>query len=290
MSQESNRYRRGRWMAAALACAGIAKREVSASEGYGASATRLDLSRGHLVSDYDHIFFSCLSALVAFAAFLGFAQTFYLSSFLRLPAWKAFAAPPHPLAVEVHGVLMTSWVLLVVAQTSLVAAGRTDLHRRLGRLGGFLAFCVVVGGTAVVSQSLARRMPPGAAGLGAQADQVLRILAFGALVYFAYRRRRDPPAHKRLMMIATVALLPAAVVRWPIMTSHDFPLALGVCYALLMLIVGYDLLTARKIYPATLWGSAIMIVAYPPFDVVFTRNPAWFAVARSMQSVGALLR
>src|SRR5580698_10065909 len=94
-------------------------------------------------SDYDHIFFQALAALVVIVVFVGLAQTFYLSGVLQVPRWKAFAAPPHHWVVNVHGAIFSAWAVLLLAQTSLARTGRIDLHRRLG-LVGFALACLVV--------------------------------------------------------------------------------------------------------------------------------------------------
>ena len=53
---------------------------------------------------------------------VGFARTYYLKGF--------FGNPPLPgLLVHLHGLVMTSWVVLFVTQVSLVATGRTRTHR-----------------------------------------------------------------------------------------------------------------------------------------------------------------
>jgi hypothetical protein len=44
-------------------------------------------------------------------------------------------------------VFFAGWFLLLVAQPLLVAAGRVDVHRRLGLLGGGLAVAMVILGT-----------------------------------------------------------------------------------------------------------------------------------------------
>jgi hypothetical protein len=37
--------------------------------------------------------------------------------------------------IHLHGAVFSCWILLLVAQTSLVSAGRIDIHRRLGVAG-----------------------------------------------------------------------------------------------------------------------------------------------------------
>ena len=41
--------------------------------------------------------------------------------------------PTLPLGVIVHGSLFTLWMLVFVAQTQLVSAGRRDIHMKLGK-------------------------------------------------------------------------------------------------------------------------------------------------------------
>jgi hypothetical protein len=61
----------------------------------------------------------------------------------RLLLAGGFNANPLPPLLHIHGAVFSSWMLLLIVQTSLVAAGRVDLHRRLGLLGFFLA-CLLV--------------------------------------------------------------------------------------------------------------------------------------------------
>jgi hypothetical protein len=230
-----------------------------------------------------------MAALILAAVFLGFAQTFYLRGILTIPHWKAFAAPPLPLIVQIHGAIFSSWILLLITQTSLVAAHRVELHRRLGRLGFFLACLLVLAGVAVVCEDLARHVAPGNPRIEGVATQALRAASFALLVYFGYRNRHNPSAHKRLMLIATINLLPAAVVRWPVLTAGNFPLALAFCCALLGLVVCYDALSTRTVHRATLWSIVLTFAVNPPIVAAYTHNGAWFRLATHMQSLGRLL-
>jgi hypothetical protein len=58
----------------------------------------------------------------------GFSESYFLRPFVA-------QADSLTTLVHVHGALMTSWIALFIAQTTLVAIGRRDLHRRLGALG-----------------------------------------------------------------------------------------------------------------------------------------------------------
>jgi hypothetical protein len=231
-----------------------------------------------------------MAALILAAVFLGFAQTFYLRGLVPIPRFRgASAAAPLPLIVVVHGAIFSSWILLLITQTSLVAAHRVDLHRRLGLLGFWLLCLLLLAGVAVTCEDLSRHLPPGSPRIGLSATQVLRVVSFSLLAYFGYRLRRNPAAHKRLMLIATINLLPAAIVRWPVITAGNFRLALLICLALLGVVVCYDLLSTRTVHRATLASIALTLVVNPPIVMAYTNNAVWFRVATYMQALGRFL-
>jgi hypothetical protein len=72
---------------------------------------------------YDHLFFSAMALVMLATVFVGFAHTYYLAG--------VFHAPLPSLIIHLHGTVFSCWILLLVAQTSLVSAGRVDIHRRL---------------------------------------------------------------------------------------------------------------------------------------------------------------
>ena len=74
-------------------------------------------------------FYSRMAIALIALAFLGFAPSFYLRGIV--PPYPR-PNPTLPLSVLLHGVLFTLWMLVLVAQTQLVAAGRRDLHMKLG--------------------------------------------------------------------------------------------------------------------------------------------------------------
>jgi hypothetical protein len=240
-------------------------------------------------SRYDHIFFPLIAAFILVSVFLGFAQSYYLQGVFKLPDWKGFAAPPHPLLVHIHVVIFSSWILLLVAQTSLVAADRVDLHRRLGVAGFGLACLLVLVGLAVTCEFLSRHHGHEEPGLRFPFLQVVDLTVFSTLIYFGYRQRFHPAAHKRLMLIATVALLEPAFSRWPILVIGNGLVADFCCYALLALLAVYDMWSIGKVQRATLWGGALLILAHHPILTILERNIAWHRLAIYMQRLGDLL-
>ena len=235
---------------------------------------------------FEHLVFSGLAAIILAAVFLGFAQTFYLRGILTIPAWKAFAVPPLPLLVQIHGAIFSSWILLLTTQTSLVTAHRVDLHRRLGFVGFVLACLLVLVGLATTCQMLARRFTPGDPRLRFPFLQVVDMIVFSTLICFGYRQRRNPAAHKRLMLIGTITLLDAVFVRWPVLVVGNFLVAEMCCYALLLLLAGYDLWSMGKVHRATLWASAVLIVSHHPILSIFAQHLIWHRFAIYMQTLG----
>jgi hypothetical protein len=81
-------------------------------------------------------------------------------------------------------------------------------------------------------------------------------LAFVPLIFFAWKYRSNAAAHKRLILLATIAILDAAIVHWPIHASWwGLHPAEWVTEAFLIPLFAYDLFSIRKIHRATFWGS-----------------------------------
>src|SRR6202051_2412825 len=202
---------------------------------------------------YDHVFFSTMAGLLLGSVFLGFARSYYLAG--------VFHAPLPSAIIHVHGALFSSWILFLLAQTTLVASGRTDVHRRIGIAGFLLACSMVVVGAWAATNSLGRGGgPPGIDPKTFYIIPMTDMLIFAVLVFFAYRARFDSAAHKRIIIIATVALMIAAIARWPVPLVHRNPLAAAiVSYVFLLMLMAYDLWSTHKIHRATIWASVFLI-------------------------------
>jgi hypothetical protein len=203
--------------------------------------------------------------------FAGFARTYYLKG--------VFDTPELPRLVHVHGIVMTLWVALFVAQVRLVSSRRVDLHRKLGVVGGVLAAAVVVVGaiTAVVA---ARKgvSPPEVPPLAFLAIPLGDLVVFSVLVGTALAYRRRPDAHRRLMLLSCLALLPPAVARLPFVLALG-PLAFfGIPDLLMLGCIVYDTRRFRRFHPAFLWG-ALWIVAMQPLRLVVSGTSAWLRFA-----------
>ena len=227
---------------------------------------------------HDHLFFSLMALLLLATVFIGFAPTYYLAGTLH-------AALPSR-TIHVHAVVFTVWMLLFAAQVSLVSVHRVDLHRRLGMIGFLLACAMVITGLLAAADALVRNV---ASGLGDTLFMVNVSMAvmFAVLMAFAYRMRSNPAAHKRLILIADIALMFAPLIRLPIASLyHNIPFATRSSYLFLLPIMLYDLWSTRRIQRVTLWSSAFVVSV---FEVRFlvAKTMAWHALAVWIRSKAA---
>jgi hypothetical protein len=200
---------------------------------------------------YDHWFFSGMAFAILLAVFIGFARSYYLAG--------VFQAPLPNRLVHIHGAVFTCWILLLITQTLLVSAHRVDIHRRLGLFGFALACTMPVLAILAAIDSLVRHADRPTA-RAFFAVPTFDILAFFPLIFFAWKYRSNAAAHKRLILIATIAILDAAVARWPVHTSWwGLHPAEWTTAAFLIPLFAYDLFSLRKIHRATLWGSIFFL-------------------------------
>jgi hypothetical protein len=220
---------------------------------------------------FDHVFFTGMALVMLVTVFVGFAHTYYLAGLFRAPLPSRI--------IQIHGAVFSCWILLLVTQTSLVSAGRVDIHRRLGVAGFLLGSLMVALGVAAATDSLARGAPAGRDSQMFYIIPITDILMFAIPLYFAFRARLDPPAHKRFIYIATIALLTPAIARLPftfVFRKSGVVALLADCF--LLVLVGYDLWSTHRIHRATLWTGTFLILVLQ-FRVQVGQTPAWHGLA-----------
>jgi hypothetical protein len=200
----------------------------------------------------DHIFYTAMAAASALLVFAGFSRTYYLK--------HLFHTPELPVLAHLHGVIFTIWTLFFVSQVVLVAARRTDVHRRLGIAGGMLAGALVVLGTYMTVVSVRAGQAAGRPFMGvllvnALVDLMLFIGFFVAGL--CYRGKKE--IHKRLMLLAMLSVIIPAYARlpfsrvtigWLIMASPLFGIV-------------YDAAVLRRMYATNVIGAAVIIGTTP---------------------------
>jgi hypothetical protein len=229
---------------------------------------------GSISKRRERLFYTGMAVAVVVTVFAGFARTYYLRPYFGTPSLT-------PL-LHLHGIVFTSWLVLFLIQTTLVAANRTGIHRRLGIVGAVIAVLMVLIGTATaIIRAKVVEVPPGAPSplvfltipLG---DMLVFAILVGAGFYF--RRRRD--AHKRLMLLATISILPAATARLPFAFIQQVgPLAFfGLADLFIVVCLLYDIAARRRLHRATVWGGLLLVISHP-LRLVIGNTQAWLAFA-----------
>jgi hypothetical protein len=208
------------------------------------------LSRGSLLA---------LTFVLATVFFAGFAHSYYL---------RPWFAQRHvlPWVVHAHGILMSAWIALFVAQVVLAYRHRLDLHRKLGILGAYLAPLAVVLGEFVVVRGIRLRFPSASLSqsmLLFVAFDGVNLLVFAALVGAALLLRSRSDAHKRLMVLAVVSVLPPALGRLAALTASGRPelIVLVVMIAVVLACTVADTARHRCLHPAMAWGATAILVS-----------------------------
>jgi hypothetical protein len=218
-----------------------------------------------------------MALVIAAATFVGFAPSYYLAAI--------YGTKPLSILLHVHGIVFTAWILLYVAQTGLIAAGRTDIHRILGPFALALAVAMVPLGiaTAIITKQVAAahhappQGPPLVFPLGA-------ILTFAVLVGAGAALRKRSAWHKRLMLLGTIAILTTPLARVTRFTHIGLSPAFGgmiLTDILLGALVIYDVRTRGRLHAATLWGGGFFL-ATQALRIGLNLTPAWQAFAKSL--------
>lgn len=223
---------------------------------------------------HDRKFYSGIAIAMALAVVIGFGPTYYL----RSPAVTITGAAATPV-VHAHAAAFTAWVLLFIVQTALVATHRVQVHRKLGIAGGVLAVAMIVFGLNIAITGAARGVaPPGIGPLEFLAIPFFDMVAFAALVGAALWYRRNKEAHKRLMLVAYVALMAAPMARFPGVLPLG-PLAFyGLAFIFLFAGVIYDWVSRRRVHPAYVWGGGLLVLSVP-LRLALSGTAAWKSFA-----------
>jgi hypothetical protein len=198
------------------------------------------------------------AAAIAAIMFAGFARNYYLRAWLGTRAITFM--------VQIHGLVMTAWVLLFLMQTLLVARHRIVWHRRLGMASAGLSVVVLALGLYTIDGSIARQQPTADAALFTELFVVfdgISLLVFAFLVAFAIMKRRRPDIHGRLMLLAMVSLLPPAFGRLVANFTHEHIelTVLGLMYASVLSCVLGDALRHRRFHTAMVYGGLLVLAS-----------------------------
>ena len=209
----------------------------------------------------ERIFYLSMTGAIFVLVVWGFARSFYFRTVLTPPPTWIDRPDWTGWLFVAHGVLFSLWLGLFVTQTMLIGSKNLPLHKRVGRAAWPLYFAVVAMGLVIGWFGAAYGFH------GVPFDSVtfsalpwLVIVAFAILCGLGLRERRDPQRHKRLMLLGTLGLCDAGIAR--VSLFYPFiPEWTSATTFLVIPVILWDLATLRRIHPATLLGTALIVLA-----------------------------
>lgn len=156
--------------------------------------------------------------------------------------------PPAPKVIYVHATIFIVWLLLLTAQVTLVLGDRIGWHRKLGWLAaGWACLMAVFGPWAAMASEAVNLHNPSVIDPPFLSVNIVDIAGFLALLAWGFALRKNPAAHKRMMILATVSLADPGFSRF----------------------TGWLMAEPHSVLPWFLWtfyGNALMILLMVAWD------------------------
>ena len=228
---------------------------------------------------------------------------FIPDAMMKVALVKAGARAPFPAILHVHAVVMGSFLVLLLAQTWLMATGRKGLHMQLGVLGAVLAAVLVIvgfilaptmyyqvwGGATFGPPEVRKALAPVVPLL--ENILLLQMAAgtmFALFITIALRARgRDAGLHKRMMFLAIASPLGAAISRmtWLPTTMPASPLSINlfVLVALAPMFV-WDVVRNRRVHKAYLIWFPVFVAVTTAVNLTWDK-PWWHVTAKAIMRV-----
>lgn len=210
-------------------------------------------------------FFFVVSALMFLVVVVGFSRTFFLRQFTDVQDMLGRGLPLHLL---VHGLVMTSWFAFMVVQTWLVRSRQVATHRRFGLFGAALGGAVIATGLYTVVKFAPRaastQFDPARAATIVVGDTLTVLLIFPALLGAGIWYRNRPQTHKRLVLLASMFISLPVLSRYfdslVLLGLPTWPVALVTPLTWLIALAVYDIVSLRRLHPASIWGGLFVII------------------------------
>lgn len=234
--------------------------------------------RGLAPGAKDRAFYTGLAAAMALTVFVGFGQTYYFRLLSGTPTTITGGSITPTL--HLHGLLFSGWVVLFLAQTALIASRKVAVHRALGYASIVLATAMIVVGLRTAIESAARgAAPPGVDAHVFLAVPFFDILLFTGFYVAAMVKRRAKETHKRLMLLAYVSIITAAVARMPGILPLGPLVFFGLSFLFVVAAIAYDLISRGQVHSVYRWGAPIIAISVP-LRLAISGTAAWQTFAR----------
>ena len=252
--------------------------------------------RAHAIDRWIYVFTAGLFIVVTLTGFIP-------DSIMKIGMVRAGERPPFPIVMHMHAVLMASFLLLVFAQTWLMATGRREQHMRLGIAAFVLAPLLVTVGFILAptmyheTWNALQSAPPQAR------DKLQKLLSFKENILLVQARigilfplflalglrarGKNAGLHKRLMILAPAVALGAGIDRMTWLPNTMPASVIGTdlyIFGALSPMFVWDVIRNRRVHEAyVIWFAIwlpVTLVVYSLWD-----KPWWHATARQIMAV-----
>ena len=234
-------------------------------------------------------FYVWMAGIFVLIAFAGFIPTYWA----RLAAGTFKGAP----ILHIHGMLFFSWTLFFLAQTTLVATGRTYRHRNWGMAGISLATAMgfTVALAVVNSIKVAETIGMGDMARRFSVVSLSGLVIFAIFLALAIANHHRAEIHKRFMLLSMIPLMHAAMARLfmlafaPPDSKGPPPVFVAIPPGLFvdLLIVAamvHDWRTRGRPHRVYVIGGGILL-AVQLLSLPISATPEWMAIAKWVQSL-----
>src|SRR5690349_6908735 len=227
-------------------------------------------------------YFLAIGLIGLFAVLTGFSTTFLI------PVGKGeFKAP---FIIYIHGALALSWVCIFTIQSLFIYKNNFRRHKQLGFVGVFIALGITVTlvpvGLYQVEKDLAHGV--GQTAISSIVGTLTTAVLFISLVLAGFLKRREPPTHKRLMLLATILLLWPAWFRFrhffPSVPNPEIWFALVLADSLIIISIIWDKIHFRRFNPTLLYVGLFIIFEHITEAYMFD-NALWRELANKVYSL-----
>ena len=227
-------------------------------------------------------FFLTIAIIGILAVFVGFFKTFII------PLNKgSFTAPP---AVYLHAAFAFSWILLFLIQTLLIHFRQYRTHMGLGIAGALIALGTAVtmlpAGVYATQRQLSHGV--GDTAISEIVGVVTSAIMFLFIVIAAILKRNNGPAHRRLMLLATIVVLWPAWFRFrhyfPSIESPEIWFALVLADIWIVISWIWDKAKNGSVHPVFKYVGSFIILEHI-FETMCFDNTTWRVVAKYLYNI-----
>lgn len=226
-----------------------------------------------------------ISVAAAARAFYVF-EAVLMSAIVIAGFWPYYAGLPRANAprhwiVHVHGALFTGWLVLLISQVALVYGRQVRMHRRLGMVAATYALALIVIGIAVMIVAPVEHVKANEWTLDQAAGFLVLpigdLLLFGGFFAAALYYRRASATHKRLMLLASNALIFPGAAR---VGDPSIGMIFGLWFLPIVLAMAFDQFTTGRVHRVYFVGVLVMLVFFARVALM-TAEP-WLVAGRAM--------